>query len=414
MLVVGALTYVGALAFGTTQIYQLAFALLALLVLAFGLAFWNAREIAVVRNVPQETRIMAGSASEVELIVRNESWAASSPLEVSDRLPRRETFRVSRVRGRGQVSTTAPVLFDRRGIYELGPAELYLTDPFGLVRYTRRFAELSRVTVYPRVHELSGFPLGDRSIEDAGARGRALRAGDEFFGLREYRRGDDPRHIHWKSFARTGEVQVKEFAASSPRQYTVFLDLLRPERGGSEREVEDAVSAAGTVLRHFGRERTEARLLSSDRKSSATEFNGSEVGYWAAMERLAVVKADGDRRPGVVLREALGAGRERFGDGVVLVVRAVGDELVESVQRLRSRGLSVVVVAVAAHTYRAMRAHDERVRESEFVATVGRLAQFGVSVRVVRYSGGVREGLEAPAGAGARPGARSGGWGVSV
>jgi hypothetical protein len=56
-----------------------------------------------------------------------------------------------------------------------------------------------------------------------------------------------------------------------------------------------------------------------------------------------------------------------------------------------------VVVQVAAHTYRAMRRHDEQVHESEFVATVGRLMQMGVGVRTIRYSGGVDAGLNGAA-----------------
>ncbi|MEM8863731.1 MAG: DUF58 domain-containing protein, partial [Chloroflexota bacterium] len=40
-------------------------------------------------------------------------------------------------------------------------------------------------------------------------------SGNEFLSLRPYRYGDSPRHIHWRSVARTGRLVSKEFADES-------------------------------------------------------------------------------------------------------------------------------------------------------------------------------------------------------
>jgi len=217
-----------------------------------------------------------------------------------------------------------------------------------------------------------------------GAAGSFAQQGDEFSGLREYRRGDDKRHIHWKSVARTGELVVKEFSHNAPRRHAVVLDLRRAGIRASEIEIEDAISAAGSVLRYLAREGLPLRLLCSDKKRAATAFGEGEAAYWRAMDLIAVARADGETWPGDFLDEVT---REGLGDGVVLVVRSLGDGLVESVGGLRAAGLSVVVVALATHTYRAGSASSGR--EAAFEEDVRRLELAGAVVRVVRRPGGV-------------------------
>lgn len=45
---------------------------------------------------------------------------------------------------------------------------------------------------------------------------------EDFAGLRPYERGDPPRLIHWKAYARSGELLIKQF--QDPRQQSLWLD----------------------------------------------------------------------------------------------------------------------------------------------------------------------------------------------
>ena len=45
---------------------------------------------------------------------------------------------------------------------------------------------------------------------------------DDFFGLRDYRIGDSPKHIAWKAMARTGETLVKEYLGGT--QDLIWID----------------------------------------------------------------------------------------------------------------------------------------------------------------------------------------------
>ena len=382
----GSLSFVAAWLVGTTQLYQLAYTLAGLLLVALMLGFFLFRGLEYVRRVPGGERFVAGCLSHVELVVRNTSRPRSPGVEVVDHLPKRRLLARPPVEGLGKQATWEPVLFPKRGLYEFGPAQIRTTDPWGLLRFVRRFQERTEIIVYPEVFELHGFPLQGRSAE-AGARSSFKRRGDEFSDLREYRHGDDRRHIHWKSVARTGDLIVKEFAHESPRRHAVVLDLYRcPEAHTPEVEVEDAVSVAGSVLRYLAWEGLPFRLLCADKDRTASPFGDDEASYWRAMGLLATAQAAGDTRLGDFLAEKLREKREEFGEGVILVSRSLGDEFVKSVQELRATGLSVVVVALAVHTYRAGGASSG---EAAFSEDIRRLGLAGAEVRVVRRPSGV-------------------------
>ena len=384
----GSLSFVAAWLVGTTQLYQLAYAFVGLLLVALLLGFALFRGLEYARRVPWGEPFVAGRLSHVELVVRNTSRTRSPGVEVVDHLPKRRLLLWPPVEGLRKQTAWESVLFPRRGLYEFGPAEIRTADPFGLLRFVRRLEERPEIMVYPQVFELHGFPLRGRSAE-AGARDSFKRRGDEFSDLREYRHGDDRRHIHWKSVARTGELIVKEFAHESPRRHAVVLDLYHGLGVHvSEVEVEHAVSAAGSVLRYLAREGLPFRLLCADEDRTASPFGDDEAAYWWAMGLLATARADGGTRFGDFLAEKVREKREELGEGVVLVTRSLGDEFVKSVQELRATGLSVVVVALDLYTYRAGGASSGE-REAAFSEDIRRLGLVGAEVRVMRRPDGV-------------------------
>ena len=404
---IGVLVLLVARLIGTTQLHQLAYALLALLLASLALGLLGSRGLRFSRALPPGARLTAGSPAGINLSLEHARLGAPKA-RITDNLPEPRHFDVAPPgprrdggggRDAGRTEIQAPLYLARRRVYELGPAEARVADPFGLLGFVRRFEERTAVVVYPRVHALPGFPVRGGKAE-AGARGSLGRRGDEFAGLREYRRGDDRRHIHWKSVARTGELYVKEFALQAPHRYTVALDLRREGIRAQEDEVEDAVSAAASVLAHLKKEGLPFRLVCADKEGSSgvpgaspggpAEFGFDEASYWRAMRRLATARADGTRALGDVV---LG-GRERLGEGVILVSRTRDEGLPEAVRKLRTSGLSVVVVALAAHTYRMPSGAGPALgqaqsREAQFLRGVGLLEAAGAVVRVVGHPTGV-------------------------
>jgi uncharacterized protein (DUF58 family) len=388
MIFFGALVFLAAWLLGTTQLYQLAYAFVGLFLVALVLGFVVFRGLRYARRIPAGERLVAGCPSEVKLVISNASRARSPLVEVVDALPERRSFGAPPVEGLGEQVIRDEVLFAKRGLYRLGPAEIRTIDPFGLLRFVRKFVTRTEVVVYPEVFELERFPVQGWSVEPGG-RSSFVQQGDEFSGLREYRWGDDRRHIHWKSVARTGELVVKEFAHNAPRRHAVILDL----KAGihvPEAEVEDAVSAAGSALRHLALEGLPFRLLCTDKERTAITFGVDETAYWRAFDLLATVQADGDVKLSDFLGEKLCEEREGLGEGVILISRSLGEGLVRSVERLRAVGLSVVVVALAVHTYRETGGHGEMSgREAAFSEDARRLELARAVVHVVRHPGGV-------------------------
>ena len=388
-LAVGALTLFVARLIGTTQFHQLAYALLALPLVSFALGMLGSRGLRYTRALPPGARITAGSPAKINLLLERSRFGAARA-GVIDRLPEPTTLSFPPPMARGDSRMEAPLSFSRRGVYELGPAEVRVADPFGLLSFARRFERRMEVVVYPETHDLGGFPLSGGNV-DAGTRGSHGRRGEEFAGLREYRRGDDRRHIHWKSVARTGELFVKEFSLQAPRRHTVVLDGRREGIRTQENEVEDAVSAAASVLAYLARERLPFRLVCTGRGGDgagvSTDFGADEALYWEAMRLLATVRADGAR----TLSESVLAERGGLGEGVVLVWRTRDAELPATVRKLKETGLSVIVVALASHTYRtpAGSGGAAQGREAEFARGVGLLEAAGAVVRVVEHPRGV-------------------------
>jgi uncharacterized protein (DUF58 family) len=394
-LVAGAITLFVARLIGTTQFHQLAYALLILPLASLVLGIMASRGLGYSRSLPPGDRITAGKEARLRLLVERSRFCAAK-VSVSDRLPGPREFEFPG--WKEKYGLEVPLTFARRGVYELGPAEVRVADPFGLLALTRWFEEKTEVVVYPEVHELRGFPLRGGN-EEAGTRGTRGRRGEEFANLREYRRGDDRRHIHWKSLARTGELFVKEFSLEAPRRHTVVLDLRREGLRTQDDELEDAVSTAASVLTHLAREGLPFRLLGTGGDAIDTGFGTDEDTYWEAMRLLATARADGTRLIGATVLGERGG----LGEGVVLISRTRDEELPHCVRKLREAGLSVVVVALATHTYRTpavsgtSQGDAAHARGAEFSRRVGRLEAAGAAVRIVTHPEGV-EGLSGPRG----------------
>jgi hypothetical protein len=155
-----------------------------------------------------------------------------------------------------------------------------------------------------------------------------------------------------------------------------------------ETEVEDAISAAASVLTRFRRERLPFRLVCTGGAGAVTtEFGSGEASYWKAMRLLATARADGCRR----LAEVMLAEKGGLGEGAVMVSRTRNEDLPECVRRLRGAGLSVVVVALASHTYRTPpgTGGTAQSREAEFLRLIDQLEGAGAAVRVVSHPAGV-------------------------
>lgn len=152
---------------------------------------------------------------------------------------------------------------ETRGWYHFAPPRVHSGFPFGLVERVAEGQETCSVLVYPALGDLDAGRLSRLlagGSGDDGLRRRRASVGDEFHGLREFRDGDSPRCVHWRTSARRGELMVKEFDEYSARDLIVVLDPHVPEgaaarqRREEEARLEWAVSLTATICREWCRE----------------------------------------------------------------------------------------------------------------------------------------------------------------
>jgi uncharacterized protein (DUF58 family) len=136
--------------------------------------------------------------------------------------------------------------FARRGKYAFDGVYLSTRFPFGLFRKTRYVKLEEDVVVLPDTLNVS-LPASASRPQGEQRSSRVGRIGD-FLALREYRKGDDRRSIHWKATARSGRLVVREFEADAQRRFTLYLDnaLRRPHRPAEMDAFEDAVRACAS------------------------------------------------------------------------------------------------------------------------------------------------------------------------
>ena len=152
---------------------------------------------------------------------------------------------------------------DRRGVFTLGPLHVERSDIFGLVTKRVEAAPATKLTVYPRVDDVSspdGVGVTDPLAEVHGPR-RVGASGGDFYALVEYEQGDDLRRVHWPSVARTGQLMIRQEETPWRGRTTVVLDLRAAMHTADS--FEDALSAAASVLLAGGARNGLVRLVTT-------------------------------------------------------------------------------------------------------------------------------------------------------
>jgi uncharacterized protein (DUF58 family) len=148
----------------------------------------------------------------------------------------------------------------RRAVIMVGPVRSVRADPLHLLRRQVLWTEPEDLYVHPRtvalagsaagfIRDLEGMPTTDLSSADV-----------SFHALRDYVPGDDRRHIHWKTTARTNKLMVRQFEETRRAHLAISLSINTDEYE-SEQEFELAISAAASIGRQAIREQRELDVL---------------------------------------------------------------------------------------------------------------------------------------------------------
>jgi uncharacterized protein (DUF58 family) len=245
----GATLLVGVAAInGGINLLFMIFGMMLSLILASGvLSELCLRNLEVKRRLP--STIHAGTPFLMGIAVKNEKKKIPTfSLEVEDllegRAVERRCYYLKLPAGRMQETAYKHTL-GRRGRHRFTGFRISTRFPFGFIRKSRDIVAPADVLVYPALVPVPETVIRAGLAELGRNQSPSRSRSGDFHGLREFRTGDDPRDIHWRTSARRGRFLVRECEEETGRTVLLVLDDARPvEEGKDAAELDKAFEAA--------------------------------------------------------------------------------------------------------------------------------------------------------------------------
>jgi uncharacterized protein (DUF58 family) len=295
-----------------------------------------------------------GDKLRVTYTLRNASRIAKLWLEIHNptTLPGGLPGRAITLAGRSERSWLIRIPLARRGHFRIEPLHIRTGDPFGFFEASATVGQGVSVVVYPRIEPLPRWRLPAAAIEGSQVSPvRTLQTTPLATTVRPYAPGDSMNRIHWKSTARHGEIQVKEFDLEQTADAWIVLDLQRGIQTGrgDDSTVEAAVRAAASIAdKALQENRSVGMTVNVGRTAFLPPDRGSRQ-HLKIMQLLASVEADGS----APLVETLIAtvGRLRRGMTAVIITPSLDPSWVRPLAALRTRGVACAVLTLDAAAF---------------------------------------------------------------
>lgn len=317
-----------------------------------------------VRREIHPDRVQRGTPAVAQLIVSNESARRQPAFVARDTVGDTNVeVTVRELPAGGSARYLYELPTEKRGRIAVGPLVLERTDLLGLAQTRIEVGDPVDLWVYPRRHPVRLPAAGRPRLHHEGDPPPfPVRGSMELRALREYVVGDEPRHLHWKATARTGQLMVREYVDPAQPWGMMLLDdrasALTPER------FEEAVEVVASLLWEACERDQPTRLCTTsgvridsvggadaarallDRLSSLSQADRSDLG-------LDLATATGQRHAGWCAVVGGAASRDvavavrRFARAVVIDLSATGGD---------EAGVPTIRVANAADAVRGWNA----------------------------------------------------------
>jgi len=263
------------------------------LLIGFAIAGWvttyaAVRPLPVSRSMPAE--VVEGGTFPVTLCAGPVRWTRFF-VQITDEVPGCDPGGVFIPGvGRRAEAVTYRTTARRRGVHTVTSLEVRSEGVSGLFRLRRALAVPGAITILPRYTALRSFPLPGRRGQELTPFPQPARTGVDVAGVRDFRVGDDPARIHWRSTARRGHLVVREFEREVMSAAALIIDS-RPL--GDPEGFEDLIRAAASVS-HFITHRGMPAIIAFSRGSRAAI---TTTGWMDSLRALAAVERDGELTP---------------------------------------------------------------------------------------------------------------------
>lgn len=181
-------------------------------------------------------KLSNGDENELEIYVSNH-YAFKIALSVVDEIPhqfqkRDVNFKLTIAPGETKIIkySLRPV---KRGVYEFGYVNVYVSSPVGLVSRRLRYDGEKEVAVYPSFIQMRKYEflaISNKLTMYGVKKIRRLGNNTEFEKIKEYVQGDDIRTINWKATAKKNSLMVNQYIDERAQPVYNIIDMGRAMR----------------------------------------------------------------------------------------------------------------------------------------------------------------------------------------
>ncbi|WP_439591903.1 DUF58 domain-containing protein [Microbacterium sp.] len=319
------------------------------------------------------TRVVVGERAVGALTLANNGTRAILPSRIV--LPvgaGRGEFGIQRLAPGERAEELFAIPTQRRGVVKVGPVSVVRGDPLGLFERAHQRDAPVDLFVHPRtvlfdgqslgyLRDLEGLPAADLSRDDV-----------SFHALLEYQPGDDLRHVHWRSTARTGTMMVRQFEETRRSHFVIGLSCSSADYATAD-DFELAVSAAGSIGLRALRDSQRVDVRVQGRELPAG--TGKQL-----LDSLSAVENSRPREGGIDRLAGVISASMPLASVVVLVCgsKVSSDDLRVACARLPFGARALAVVADTAAHAPALR----RIGDAD-VITIGALEQIPLALQKV-------------------------------
>ena len=240
----------------TIKIYVFFCFIFGLFAVAFIYNLFFRFNFSITGSLPEKTS--AGQTISYRIRIRNNSKKTVYFLKISEKsLPKtvkkikNENSMITVLNPGEESEIVNSLYFKKRGAYLLDGFYLLSCYPFGILNKVKFVKDEKIILVYPEFSNLSNLLIPVTTKYQPGGLSLSSSVGEstEFIGTREYRYPDNPKLIHWRSWARTGSPVVKEFHEEYYLRIALILDtfIVTNKKEKYNDTFEKAVSLSASV-----------------------------------------------------------------------------------------------------------------------------------------------------------------------
>lgn len=232
----------------------------------------------------------------------------------------------------------------KRGLYNVGPTEIFTGDPFGVFEITIRSDQTDEILVTPPIVPLRQIDLSSGDWQgDGGTRSKQFDRTVTAASVREYAPGDSLFSVHWLTSARRDDLFVRTYDQKPSSDWWIILDMERYVQIGKGLDSTDEYAAilAASVADRGLREDRAVGLIGEGSKTFWLPPRTGAGQRGEIMHTLAVMN-----RGGVPLKSLL-AKAQRFmqrKSSAIIITPSINPEWLAPLSSLKQRGITTTVL----------------------------------------------------------------------